>query len=81
GWLGVPLLFGEQLIGILTLDQLEMISTLPNTPIWRKASPQAATAIENVRACWKPKKCAPTSETLRSAALAPWQYLEFAGRL
>ncbi len=50
GWLGVPLLFGERMIGMLTLDKLEKDFYTPAHAHMAQAfATQAATAIENAR--------------------------------
>lgn len=50
GWLGVPLLFGERLIGMLTLDKFEAdFYTTEHAQLALAFAAQAATAIENAR--------------------------------
>lgn len=50
GWMGVPLLFGENLIGMLTLDKTEENFYTPSHAHLAQAfAIQAATAIENAR--------------------------------
>ena len=50
GWLGVPLLYGERLIGMLTLDKFqENFYTTEHARVARSFATQAAAAIENAR--------------------------------
>ncbi len=50
GWMGVPLLFGERLIGMLTLDKFqENFYTPEHAQLAQAFAAQAATAIENAR--------------------------------
>jgi GAF domain-containing protein len=50
GWMGVPLLFGERLIGMITLDKLEEgFYTSEHAKVALAFAAQAATAIENAR--------------------------------
>ena len=50
GWMGVPLMFGERLTGMLTLDKLEENFYTPDHAQLAQAfATQAATAIENAR--------------------------------
>ena len=50
GWMGVPLLVGDRLIGMLTLDKLEEGFYTPEHAHVAKAfAPYAATAIERAR--------------------------------
>ena len=50
GWLGVPLLFGDRLIGMLTLDKLEAdFYTIEHAHMAKAFAAYAATAIEKAR--------------------------------
>ena len=50
GWMGVPLLFGDRLIGMLTLDKLEAdFYTEEHAHVAKAFAAYAATAIENAR--------------------------------
>ena len=50
GWLGVPLMFGDRLLGMLTLDKLEKSFYTPeHAQLAMAFAAQAATAIENAR--------------------------------
>ncbi len=50
GWMGVPLLFGDRLIGMLTLDKLEAdFYTVEHAHVAKAFAAYAATAIENAR--------------------------------
>ena len=50
GWMGVPLLFGDRLIGMLTLDKLEAdFYTAEHAHVAKAFAAYAATAIENAR--------------------------------
>ncbi|MGE5248785.1 MAG: GAF domain-containing protein [Bacteroidota bacterium] len=50
GWMGVPLLFGDRLIGMLTLDKAEEhFYTSRHARVAQAFAAQAATAIENAR--------------------------------
>ena len=80
GWLGVPLLFGERLIGMLTLDKLENDFYTPDHAHMAQAfATQAATAIENARLFETEKIARQQAETLRSAALALGSTLSLRG--
>ncbi|MCX6068198.1 MAG: GAF domain-containing protein, partial [Chloroflexi bacterium] len=71
GWLGVPLLFGERLIGMITLDKLEKdFYTAEHAHMAQAFATQAATAIENARLFETEQIARQQAETLRAAALA-----------
>ena len=71
GWMGVPLLFGERLIGMLTLDKLEEnFYTSAHAYMAQAFATQAATAIENARLFETEQVAREQAETLRAAALA-----------
>ena len=69
GWMGVPLLLGDRLIGMLTLDKLEEDFYTPEHANVAKAfAPYAATAIENARLLETERAAREQAETLRAAA-------------
>src|SRR5581483_325640 len=70
GWMGVPLLFGERLIGMLTLDKFEENFYTPeHAQLALAFAAQAATAIENARLFDETKRLLKESEQ-RAAELA-----------
>ena len=84
GWMGVPLFFGERLIGMITLDKLEKDFYTPKLAELALAfATQAANAIENAR-LFDETQCLlketqhakDIAETLRSANLALTQNLD-----
>ena len=69
GWMGVPLLVGDRLIGMLTLDKLEEGFYTPEHAHVAKAfAPYAATAIERARLFETERAARDQAETLRAAA-------------
>lgn len=77
GWMGVPLLFGERLIGMLTLDKFEADFYRPEHARLAQAfGAQAATAIENARLFDETNRAREITETLRAANIALTQTLD-----
>ncbi len=77
GWMGVPLLFGERLIGMLTLDKFEENFYTPEHARLAQAfAAQAATAIENARLFDETNRAREITETLRAANIALTQTLD-----
>ena len=69
GWMGVPLLLGDRLIGMLTLDkQEEGFYTLDHARMAEAFATFAATAIENARLFETERAAREQAETLRAAA-------------
>ena len=69
GWMGVPLLFGDRLIGMLTLDKLEAdFYTAAHAHMAKAFAIYAATAIENARLFETERSAREQAETLRAAA-------------
>jgi GAF domain-containing protein/CheY-like chemotaxis protein/anti-sigma regulatory factor (Ser/Thr protein kinase) len=71
GWIGAPLLFGDRVIGLITLDKHE--ANFYNAELAQLAlafAAQAATAIENARLYETERAAREQAETLRAAAQA-----------
>ena len=67
--MGVPLLFGDRLIGMLTLDKLEAdFYTAEHVRMAKAFAAYAATAIENARLFETERSAREQAETLRAAA-------------
>lgn len=77
GWLGVPLLYGERLIGMLTLDKFEENFYTPeHARVAQAFAAQAAVAIENARLFDETNRAREITETLRAANIALTQTLD-----
>lgn len=77
GWMGVPLLFGERLIGMITLDNLqEAFYTPEHAEVAMAFAAQSATAIENARLFETEREARKQAETLRKAAQSLGSTLE-----
>jgi signal transduction histidine kinase/ActR/RegA family two-component response regulator len=71
GWIGVPLLYGDKAIGIITLDKYEPDCYTPALAELALAfAAQAAIAIENARLYETERSARNEAETLRAATLA-----------
>lgn len=71
GWMGVPLLFGERLIGMLTLDKFEQDYYTPeHAQVAQAFAAQAATAIENARLFDETQRLLKEQTALREAMVA-----------
>ena len=69
GWLGVPLLVGDRLIGMLTLDKLEEgFYTLEHARLAEAFATFATGAIENARLFETERAAREQADTLRAAA-------------
>ena len=69
GWMGVPLLFGERLIGMLTLDKVdEDFYTAEHGRMAQAFATFAASAIENARLFETERAAREHAESLRAAA-------------
>lgn len=78
GWLGVPLIVRNQVIGYLTIDSRQANSYGPNEAESALAfANQAALAIENARLYAKEQEQRQVAETLRAANIALTQELDF----
>lgn len=76
GWMGVPLLFENRLIGMLTLDNFEPgFYTERHARLAMAFAAQAATAIENARRFEETRQAKETAEVLRAANVALTQNL------
>lgn len=76
GWMGVPLMFENRLIGMLTLDKFETgFYTEPHARLAMAFAAQAATAIENARRFEETRQAKETAEVLRAANVALTQNL------
>jgi signal transduction histidine kinase len=76
GWMGVPLLFENRLIGMLTLDKFEKgFYTEAHARLAMAFAAQAATAIENARRFEETRQAKETAEVLRAANVALTQNL------
>lgn len=68
GWMGVPLLFEDRLIGMLTLDKFEAgFYTHEHAQLALAFAAQAAAAIENARRFEETRQAKETAEVLRAA--------------
>jgi signal transduction histidine kinase len=68
GWMGVPLLFEDRLIGMLTLDKFEVgFYTSEHARLAMAFAALAATAIENARRFEETRQARETAEVLRAA--------------
>ena len=77
GWMGVPLLYGERLIGMLTLDKFEENFYTPELAgVAQAFAAQAAVAIENARLFDETNRAREITETLRAANIALTQTLD-----
>jgi GAF domain-containing protein len=69
GWMGVPLLFGERLIGMITLDhKQEAFYTQDHADVAMAFAAQSATAIENARLFETEREARNQADTLTKAA-------------
>lgn len=70
-WMGVPLIFGDRLIGMITLDKYEPgFYTPAHAELAAAFAAQAAIAIENARLYTAQQQARQIAETLREANLA-----------
>ena len=77
GWMGVPLLFENRLIGMLTLDKFETgFYTERHARLAMAFAAQAATAIENARRFEETRQAKETADVLRAANVALTQNLK-----
>lgn len=76
GWMGVPLLFENRLIGMLALDKFEVgFYTSEHARLAMAFAAQAATAIEHARRYEETRQAKETAEVLRAANVALTQSL------
>ena len=77
GWICAPLIFGDRIIGVITLDKFEPDFYNDDlAELVTAFAAQAATAIENARLLEAERAAREQSETLRAAAHVAQQHVE-----